>query len=397
MTLAPGADPQAAATQLRQLLPEDTRVFTKAELTDFEIGHWVTNTSTGIIFGFGVVVAVIVGIVILNQTLSTQIARQLSEFATLKAMGYTDLQLGGIVVAIATILSTVGYLPALLISILIYWIIRKLTPLPIEMSAARMFPGTGHGVGNVGFVGSVRSSHSPPRRPGRPVLIMPVATWLISDFGHWVRRAAVTPTVPLAWRNLVADKRRLLRSTSGVSFAVLLMLIQLGFRSAFLDSALAVIQHIDGDIFITSATKFRFGRKDPFSYRQLYAARAVEGVKWVRPIYGEWLVSAWKTAQTHKIYNVQVLAFDPLQPVFLFPEVTAKSRGAQAAGYGHVRSQIAALCRHGGRRGHYRTRQPENPRHRRVLARAGFHHRWHRHHERLELSEVLPADLVLAG
>ena len=152
---------------------------------------------------------------------------------------------------------------------------------------------------------------------------MPVATWLISEFGHWVRRAAVTPTVPLAWRNLVADKRRLLRSTSGVSFAVLLMLIQLGFRSAFLDSALAVIQHIDGDIFITSATKFRFGRKDPFSYRQLYAARAVQGVNWVRPIYGEWLVSAWKTAQTHKIYNVQVLAFDPLQPVFLFPEVTA--------------------------------------------------------------------------
>ena len=158
LTLAPGADPQAAATQLRQLLPEDTRVFTKAELTDFEIGHWVTNTSTGIIFGFGVVVAVIVGIVILNQTLSTQIARQLSEFATLKAMGYTDLQLGGIVVAIATILSTVGYLPALLISILIYWIIRKLTPLPIEMSAARMFLvlGTAWGMSALSAVFALR-------------------------------------------------------------------------------------------------------------------------------------------------------------------------------------------------------------------------------------------------
>jgi putative ABC transport system permease protein len=128
-------------------------------------------------------------------------------------------------------------------------------------------------------------------------------------------------TVPLAWRNLTADKRRLLRSTSGISFAVLLMLLQLGFRGAFLDSALAIIQEIDGDIFITSSTKFRFGRKDAFSYRDLYAARAVEGVQSARPIYGEWMVSAWKNPQTQKTYNVQVLAFDPDQPVFLFPEI----------------------------------------------------------------------------
>lgn len=149
------------------------------------------------------------------------------------------------------------------------------------------------------------------------------------EFGRWARRAAVlafgsigaAATVPLAWRNLVADKRRLLRSICGISFAVLLMMIQLGFRSAFLDSALAIIQQIDGDIFITSSTKFHFGLKEPFSYRQLYAARAVDGVMWVRPIYGEWMASAWKNPQTHKIHNVQVLAFDPLQPVFRFQEV----------------------------------------------------------------------------
>jgi putative ABC transport system permease protein len=138
LTLAPGADANAVATQLRQLLPADTQVFTRKELTDFEVNYWVNNTSTGIIFGFGVVVAVIVGIVILYQTLSAQIGRQLPQYATLKAMGYTNRQLGGIIVTIATIMSTAGYLPAVLISILIYWIIQKFTPLPIEMSAARM-------------------------------------------------------------------------------------------------------------------------------------------------------------------------------------------------------------------------------------------------------------------
>jgi putative ABC transport system permease protein len=127
--------------------------------------------------------------------------------------------------------------------------------------------------------------------------------------------------VPLAWRNIMSDKRRLLRSTSGIMFAALLMLLQLGFRGAFVDSALQIIHQIDGDIFLTSATKFRFGRKDAFSRRQLYAARSVEGVESARPIYAEWTISLWKNPQTEKTYNVQVLAFDPDQPVFLFPEV----------------------------------------------------------------------------
>jgi putative ABC transport system permease protein len=128
-------------------------------------------------------------------------------------------------------------------------------------------------------------------------------------------------TVPLAWRNMLADRRRLLRSTSGIAFAVLLMLLQLGFRSAFLDSALEVIRNVDGDIVLVSATKFRFGRQDAFPRRQLYGARGVEGVASARPIYAEWLLSSWKNPQTGMNANVQVLAFDPDQPVFLFPEV----------------------------------------------------------------------------
>jgi putative ABC transport system permease protein len=142
---------------------------------------------------------------------------------------------------------------------------------------------------------------------------------------HLIRQARVSlrGDVPLAWRNISADRRRLVRSTSGIAFAVLLMMLQLGFRNAFLDSALEIINQIDGDIFLTSATKYRFGRKDPFSRRQLYAARAVDGVEWARPIYAEWQTSGWKNPQSHKIFNVQVLAFDPDEPVFRFPEIKA--------------------------------------------------------------------------
>lgn len=146
---------------------------------------------------------------------------------------------------------------------------------------------------------------------------------VIATQGVWFHILGSAGDVPLAWRNIMADRRRLLRSTSGIMFAALLMLLQLGFRGAFLDSALQIIHGIDGDIFLTSATKFRFGRKDPFSRRELYEARAVEGVESARPIYAEWTTSLWKNPQTKKTYTAQVLGFDPDQPVFRFPEVAA--------------------------------------------------------------------------
>ena len=138
-----------------------------------------------------------------------------------------------------------------------------------------------------------------------------------------LRSIGLQSAVPLAWRNIFMEKRRMLRSISAIGFAVLLMMIQLGFRGAFLDSSLEIIRKIDADIIITSASKIRFGRKDPFSRRQLYAARGIDGVASARPIYGEWMVSAWKNPRSGKPYNVQLLAFDPDQPVFLFPEVNA--------------------------------------------------------------------------
>jgi putative ABC transport system permease protein len=136
LALEPGADPNDVA--LRKILPADTQVFTRAEINDHEMNHWVTRTSTGLVFGCGLLVAAIVGLVILNQTLSTQITRQLPQFATLKAMGYSDGFLGGLVVTLAIIMSTISYVPAAVISAILYSAVRGATKLPIEMTTARM-------------------------------------------------------------------------------------------------------------------------------------------------------------------------------------------------------------------------------------------------------------------
>src|SRR5262249_12101717 len=107
-------------------------------------------------------------------------------------------------------------------------------------------------------------------------------------------------------------------------FAVILMIVQIGFRDAFLDSATEIIFKIDGDLFLTSSTKYRVDFKDSFSRRQLYAARAVPGVEWVRPIYAEYAKGSWKNSQNQSTFTARVLAFDPDQPVFLWPEVNVK-------------------------------------------------------------------------
>ena len=130
--------------------------------------------------------------------------------------------------------------------------------------------------------------------------------------------------VPLAWRNFTANKRRLARSGAGIGFAVLLMLMQLGFEQAFFDSSLQIIRGLDGDLFLQSAHKYQFATQDPFSAGALDTARRVPGIASARPLYADWHDLFWKNPFNDKVFLVRALAFDPDQPVFSFPEVNAR-------------------------------------------------------------------------
>ena len=129
--------------------------------------------------------------------------------------------------------------------------------------------------------------------------------------------------VPLAWRNLLANKPRLLRSSGGIGFAVLLMLTQLGFERAFFNASLEVIRLLDGEIFLQRASKYRFATKDPFPARDLESARAVAGVASAWPLYADWHHVFWRNPANGKDYLVRVFAFDPDQPVLSLPALGA--------------------------------------------------------------------------
>jgi putative ABC transport system permease protein len=132
--LAPGADAANVAAALRQALPADVQIFTRGELKAHEDSYWTTRTSVGLIFGSGLIVSLIVGLMVLYQTLATQITRHLPEFATLKAIGYADIHLAAVVLIEAAIVVTVAFVPATAAAMALYAVIRSETLLPVVLT-----------------------------------------------------------------------------------------------------------------------------------------------------------------------------------------------------------------------------------------------------------------------
>ena len=138
LRVKPGVAPDHAAAALGELLGGDVRIFTRAELEAHETAYWTTRTSVGLLFGSGLIVAFVVGVMVVYQILATQVSRQLPQFATLKAVGYADRFLGGTVTTMALMIVLAGFFPALVAALGIYAVIRDKTLLPVEMSGTRI-------------------------------------------------------------------------------------------------------------------------------------------------------------------------------------------------------------------------------------------------------------------
>ncbi|MBD2437536.1 ABC transporter permease DevC [Nostoc sp. FACHB-110] len=135
--LKPGANVNAVAQDLRNYLPQDVNVLTKQEFIDFERHYWASSTAIGFIFSLGTIMGFIVGTVIVYQILYTEVSDHLSEYATLKAIGYTQNYLLMVILQEALLLACLGYLPGWFFTMLMYQKAKEATLLPIFMSFDR--------------------------------------------------------------------------------------------------------------------------------------------------------------------------------------------------------------------------------------------------------------------
>lgn len=137
ITLKPGVDKEKVRSQLAAGLPNDVIVLTPEGFAQTEKDYWANGTGIGFIFGLGVGVGFIVGIVIVYQILYSDVSDHLPEYATLKAMGYTDRYLLLVLLQEALLLAFLGYLPAYILSFGLYQVTYAATMLPIAMKLER--------------------------------------------------------------------------------------------------------------------------------------------------------------------------------------------------------------------------------------------------------------------
>jgi putative ABC transport system permease protein len=135
--LTPGADAEAVRDRIEAMLPGDVEVVTRAGFVQREVDYWNKNTPIGYVFSFGVVIGLMVGCIIVYQILFADVSDHLQEYATLKAMGYSNRYLFGLVFQEATYMAVLGFVPGFALCLLLYDAAGTATRLPLVMTAER--------------------------------------------------------------------------------------------------------------------------------------------------------------------------------------------------------------------------------------------------------------------
>ena len=105
--LEKNADPAAVCNAIRTRIPE-VDAHTKDEFSKISIQYWIERTGLGISFGAATMMGLLVGMVMVAETLYTLVLDRISEFGTLKAIGATERQVYTILLMQALVMATVG-------------------------------------------------------------------------------------------------------------------------------------------------------------------------------------------------------------------------------------------------------------------------------------------------
>src|SRR6266513_803663 len=127
----------------------------------------------------------------------------------------------------------------------------------------------------------------------------------------------------LSWRQLVTEKRRLMAALAGIIFAVLLQLMQLGFRDALFISATLVHSQVHADLVLASSQYAYVLSTGRIPQRRLSQARGLPEVESVVPMY--LAVAPFKNIETHQDQDICVIGFNPDDVVLDVPSVIERS------------------------------------------------------------------------
>jgi putative ABC transport system permease protein len=134
VSVEPDADPAVVLATLEKSLPDDVEAMSKERMIDREMNFWKRNAPLGYIFMVGAIMGFVVGIVICYQIVYADITDHMREFATLKAIGYGTGYFFGLVLQQCLYLSLLGFVPGLIVSLILYRILAVVTGLTMGLS-----------------------------------------------------------------------------------------------------------------------------------------------------------------------------------------------------------------------------------------------------------------------
>ena len=146
----------------------DAEILTHAEFRKRSLDYWLFETGAGAALIAGAALGIIVGIVIVAQTLYASTKDHLNEFATLRALGASAGYINKVILMQAVLSALIGYLLGMALSLVVIWASQELDPADRHDAGPRR-----HAVRadrrHVRARRHVRHLQSDPYRPGRGV------------------------------------------------------------------------------------------------------------------------------------------------------------------------------------------------------------------------------------
>ena len=141
--LAPGADRETVIAEIRRRLPYND-VWRKDEWAARSRRYWVVSTGLGMNMGITVFLGILVGIVVVAQTLYTSAVEHVKEFGTVKAIGGSNWDIYRILGEQAVIAAVVGFAVGAALSLAVRPLLAKLylTVMLSPSFTAAVFVGT---------------------------------------------------------------------------------------------------------------------------------------------------------------------------------------------------------------------------------------------------------------
>ena len=130
--------------------------------------------------------------------------------------------------------------------------------------------------------------------------------------------------IPLASLMLVRQPVRLAVALAGISFAGILMFMQLGFRDGLFDASVTVHRLFDADIVLISPRSTSSVSMAGFPRRRLVQAMALPEVEGITPVH--WNLLLWRNPKTRGTRSILALGFEPGDPLFVDPTLAPKAQ-----------------------------------------------------------------------